>query len=129
MAQVPLGFAGPLLIDGEHAKGEFFIPMCTSEGTLVASYSRGMKLLNMCGGVKVTVVEDRMQRSPAFAFDSAREARDFVHWVDLHMEEIRGHAESSSRLPSSSTSSATSRAGWCTCGSTTSPAMPRGRTW
>lgn len=98
VAQVPLGFAGPLLIDGEHAKGEFFIPMCTSEGTLVASYSRGMKLLNMCGGVKVTVVEDRMQRSPAFAFDSAREARDFVHWVDLHMEEIRGHAESSSKV-------------------------------
>jgi hydroxymethylglutaryl-CoA reductase (NADPH) len=98
VAQVPLGFAGPLLIDGEHAKGEYFIPMCTSEGTLVASYNRGMKLLNMCGGVKVTVVEDHMQRSPAFAFDSAREARDFVQWVDRHMEEIRGHAESGSRV-------------------------------
>lgn len=98
VAQVPLGFAGPLLIDGEHAKGEYFIPMCTSEGTLVASYNRGMKLLNMCGGVKVTVVEDRMQRSPAFAFESAREARDFVRWVDNHMEEIRGHAESGSKV-------------------------------
>jgi hydroxymethylglutaryl-CoA reductase (NADPH) len=98
VAQVPLGFAGPLLIDGEHAKGEFLIPMCTSEGTLVASYNRGMKILNMCGGVKVTVVEDRMQRSPAFSFDSAREGRDFMHWIDTHMEEIRGHAESSSKV-------------------------------
>lgn len=98
VAQVPLGFAGPLLIDGEHARGEYFIPMCTSEGTLVASYNRGMKLLNMCGGVKVTVVEDRMQRAPAFAFDSAREARDFVRWVDGHIEEIRGYAESSSKV-------------------------------
>ncbi|HNY64642.1 MAG TPA: hydroxymethylglutaryl-CoA reductase [Deltaproteobacteria bacterium] len=98
VAQIPLGFAGPLLIDGEHARGEFLIPMCTSEGTLVASYSRGMKILNMCGGVKVTVVEDRMQRSPAFAFDSAREGRDFIHWIDEHMEEIRGYAESASKV-------------------------------
>ncbi|HQG31370.1 MAG TPA: hydroxymethylglutaryl-CoA reductase, partial [Deltaproteobacteria bacterium] len=98
VAQVPLGFAGPLLINGEHAKGEFLIPMCTSEGTLVASYNRGMKLINMCGGVKVTVVEDRMQRSPAFAFDSAREGRDFMLWVDEHMDEIRKHAESGSKV-------------------------------
>jgi hydroxymethylglutaryl-CoA reductase (NADPH) len=98
VAQIPMGFAGPLLIDGEHAKGEFIIPMCTSEGTLVASYSRGMKILNLCGGVKVTVVEDRMQRSPAFAFESAREGRDFVLWIDEHMDEIKAHAESASKV-------------------------------
>ena len=98
VAQIPLGFAGPLRVNGEHAKGEFFIPMCTSEGTLVASYNRGMKLINMCGGVKVTVVEDHMQRSPAFAFDSAREGRDFMLWIDEHMDEIRRHAESASKV-------------------------------
>ena len=37
VAQVPLGFAGPMLVNGEHAKGEFYVPMATSEGTLVAS--------------------------------------------------------------------------------------------
>ena len=98
VAQVPLGFAGPLLVNGEHAKGEFLIPLCTSEGTLVASYNRGMKLINMCGGVKVTVVEDHMQRSPAFAFESAREGRDFMLWIDEHMDEIRKQAESASRV-------------------------------
>jgi len=98
VAQVPLGFAGPLKVNGEHAKGEYFIPMCTSEGTLVASYNRGMKLINMCGGVKVTVVEDRMQRSPAFAFDSAREGRDFMLWIDEHMDDIRAQAETGSRV-------------------------------
>src|SRR5687768_14333954 len=45
VAQVPMGVAGPLLIDGEHAKGEFYIPMATTEGTLIASYNRGMRLL------------------------------------------------------------------------------------
>ena len=44
VAQVPIGLAGPLLVNGEHAQGEFFVPLATTEGTLVASYSRGMKL-------------------------------------------------------------------------------------
>ena len=56
VAQVPMGLAGPLTIHGEHAVGEFYIPMATTEGTLVASYNRGMRLLSECGGVKTTVV-------------------------------------------------------------------------
>jgi len=98
VAQIPLGFAGPLKVNGEHAKGEFLIPLCTSEGTLVASYNRGMKIINMCGGVTTTIMEDRMQRAPAFAFDSAREARDFVMWLDEHMDEIKEQAESCSKV-------------------------------
>jgi hydroxymethylglutaryl-CoA reductase (NADPH) len=39
VAQVPIGLAGPLRIDGEHARGDFFVPLATSEGTLVASYN------------------------------------------------------------------------------------------
>ena len=37
VAQVPIGLAGPLLVDGEHAQGEFYVPLATAEGTLVAS--------------------------------------------------------------------------------------------
>ena len=43
-AQVPIGIAGPLLVDGEHARGTFYVPLATTEGALVASYNRGMKL-------------------------------------------------------------------------------------
>src|SRR6059058_3025063 len=56
VAQVPLGIAGPLLVDGEHAQGEFYVPMATAEGTLVASYNRGMKLLHAAGGVRTTIM-------------------------------------------------------------------------
>src|SRR3954470_24630226 len=80
-AQVPLGVAGPLLVNGEHAQGEFFVPMATTEGTLVASYNRGMKLAREAGGVITTVTDDAMQRAPVFMFDTAREARDFGEWV------------------------------------------------
>jgi hydroxymethylglutaryl-CoA reductase (NADPH) len=97
VAQVPIGVAGPLLVHGEHAQGEFYVPLATAEGTLVASYNRGMKLLYAAGGVKTTVVDDRMQRAPCFIFGSAREARDFGHWLDEHFEEIKAVAESTTR--------------------------------
>ena len=92
-AQVPVGVAGPLLVDGEHAQGEFYVPLATTEGTLVASYSRGMKLARLAGGVKTTVIDDAMQRAPVFAFDSAREARDFSAWLVENFDEIKRHAE------------------------------------
>ncbi len=97
VVQVPLGFAGPLLVKGEHAQGEFLIPLATTEGTLVASYNRGMKVLNLSGGVTCTVQGDHMQRAPVFIFDSAREARSFRKWVEDHMDEIRREAEATTR--------------------------------
>src|ERR1700761_3783058 len=45
VAQVPIGVAGPLRIEGEHARGDFYVPLATAEGTLVASYNRGMRVL------------------------------------------------------------------------------------
>ena len=45
IVQMPVGVAGPVLINGEHAKGEFYVPLATTEGTLVASYSRGMRVI------------------------------------------------------------------------------------
>ena len=93
VAQVPIGVAGPLLVKGEHANGEVYVPLATTEGTLVASYNRGMKLAREAGGVTVTVVDDAMQRAPAFTFDSAREARDFGRWLDESFDEIKAHAD------------------------------------
>ncbi|MGB3724375.1 MAG: hydroxymethylglutaryl-CoA reductase [Glaciecola sp.] len=97
-AQVPIGLAGPLLINGEHAKGAFFVPMATSEGTLVASYNRGMRLLTEAGGVTVSVVDDVMQRAPVFIFNNAREARDFGIWVNEHFSHIKAAAESTTSV-------------------------------
>lgn len=98
VAQVPIGLAGPLRVNGEHANGEFLIPLATTEGTLVASYNRGMKVLNLSGGVTCTVSDDCMQRAPVFIFDSAREARDFRAWVNDHMKEIAREAEATSSV-------------------------------
>jgi hydroxymethylglutaryl-CoA reductase (NADPH) len=97
VAQVPIGIAGPLTVRGEHARGDFFVPMATTEGTLVASYNRGMRLMGECGGVKTTVVDDHMQRAPAFILDDALQAREFGWWVDQNIDGIRAAAESTTR--------------------------------
>jgi hydroxymethylglutaryl-CoA reductase (NADPH) len=97
VAQVPIGIAGPLRICGEHAQGEFYVPLATTEGTLVASYNRGMRLLTECGGVKTTVVEEYMQRAPVFEFSNALEAREFGRWVEENYNAIREAAESTTR--------------------------------
>jgi hydroxymethylglutaryl-CoA reductase (NADPH) len=98
VAQVPIGVAGPLRINGEHAQGNFFVPLATTEGTLVASYNRGMRLLTECGGVKTTVVEKYMQRSPVFIFEDALRAREFGRWIGGNVATIKLQAEATTRI-------------------------------
>lgn len=98
VAQVPIGLAGPLLIDGEQAHGEFYVPLATTEGALVASYNRGMRLLHACGGARTTVVDDHMQRSPVFDCTDARGARQLSDWVAAHHEEIARAAEATTSV-------------------------------
>lgn len=98
VAQVPVGIAGPLQVRGEHATGDFLIPLATTEGTLVASYNRGMKLLQAAGGALCTVVGDQMQRAPVFVFENARGGRRFVDWVVAQLDSIRQVAEATSSV-------------------------------
>ncbi|MEL6254028.1 MAG: hydroxymethylglutaryl-CoA reductase [Bacteroidota bacterium] len=93
VAQVPIGFAGPLMVNGEYALGDFYVPMATTEGTLVASYNRGMKLTRLAGGITTTVVDDAMQRAPIFVFENARYGKKFGEWVDANFEQIKAKAE------------------------------------
>ncbi len=98
VAQVPIGLAGPLLVNGEHAQGEFYVPMATVEGTMLASYNRGMKVIRDSGGVITTVSGEAMQRAPVFVFPSAREARDFGLWLSANFERIKEVAESTTSI-------------------------------
>lgn len=98
VAQVPVGFAGPMVVNGEHAKGEFYVPMATTEGTLVASYSRGMRLTREAGGVTTTVIDDAMQRAPMFAFADAREALAFGKWVTQHFDGIKAASDATTSV-------------------------------
>ena len=97
VAQVPMGLVGPLRVNGEHASGDFYVPMATSEGTLIASYNRGAQLLRDSGGATVTVVDDAMQRAPVFIFDDARQARDFGTWIEQNFAQIAEQAQTTTQ--------------------------------
>lgn len=98
VAQVPIGLAGPLRVRGEHADGEYVVPLATTEGTLVASYNRGMRLLTAAGGVRATVLDDRMQRAPVFVLDNALEARRLSEWIDDHRLDVTAAAEATTSV-------------------------------
>ena len=98
VAQVPIGLCGPLLVNGEHAQGEFYVPMATVEGTMLASYNRGMRVIRESGGVITTVSGDAMQRAPVFVFPSAREARDFGLWLTANFQQIKDIAEATTSV-------------------------------
>ncbi len=98
VVQMPLGVAGPYLINGEHAQGVFYVPMATTEGTLIASYSRGMRVISESGGATVTVTGESMQRAPLFEFASAREALHFSLWLEQELPTIRAQADSTTAI-------------------------------
>ncbi len=102
--------------------------MATTEGTLVASYSRGMRLLTESGGVRTVVTGESMQRAPVFILAHALAAREFGAWVDEHVREITEVAESTTSVASCRTSGSTPSGRCATCGSTTRPVTPPART-
>ncbi len=87
--EVPVGLAGPLLFNGQHARGEIYAPFATSEGALVASASRGALLLSLSGGVKTRTINQRMTRVPMFVMDSLGSAVIFGEWLKDHVTELQ----------------------------------------
>lgn len=92
-AQVPVGVIGPLRINGEHARGDFFVPLATTEGALVASYNRGALAISLSGGANVAVTSSGIQRAPYFVLKNVFQAREFVEWVEQHFDKLREVAE------------------------------------
>ncbi|KAK7205345.1 hydroxymethylglutaryl-coenzyme A reductase-domain-containing protein [Myxozyma melibiosi] len=75
---IPVGLAGPLVIDGK----KFYIPMATTEGCLVASTMRGCKAMNAGGGVTTVLLQDGMTRGPAVRFPNLTRAGAAKLWLD-----------------------------------------------
>ena len=73
-AQVPLGIAGPMRVDTSAGVREVYVPMATTEGAMVASYSRGMRLLRTGGGARARVLGEGLTQNPILVYPDAREA-------------------------------------------------------
>ncbi|NJK62284.1 MAG: hydroxymethylglutaryl-CoA reductase [Synechococcaceae cyanobacterium SM2_3_1] len=97
VARMPIGLAGPLRINGIFAQGNYYVPLATTEATLVASYTRGAQILTRAGGCTCAVVKEGVTRTPGFAFSTLLQAGKFIHWITENQEPIRAVAESTTR--------------------------------
>lgn len=95
--QIPVGLAGPLHINGEHAQGDFYVPLATSEGALVASVNRGCTVTKAVGGTTVRIIDDKMTRAPVIRANSVTEALKIKEWIERHFIELKEASESTTR--------------------------------
>ena len=100
-AQVPMGVVGPVPVnseatdsDGGAADGEYYLPLATTEGALLASVNRGLGVLRSAGGAEARVTKNGMTRAPVFRVDGVAEAAETVEWVEDNLETLREAAES-----------------------------------
>ena len=96
MTQIPTGVIGPLRVNGVHAHGDYYVPLATSEGTLVASYHRGARLASHAGGVAAIVTMEQVQRAPGFVFRGVADASVFAAWATDQFVSFRAVAETRS---------------------------------
>lgn len=95
--QIPLGIAGPLKVNGDHANGEFYVPLATSEGALVASVNRGCSVISESGGVTAKILDDKMTRAPVLKAKSVTDALKVKSWIKENFKELKKAAEVTTR--------------------------------
>ncbi len=88
-ATLPMGFAGPIQIKGQYVNEKVYIPMATNEAALIAGVQRGMKAINMSGGLRTMVHFDGMTRAPLIEAPDIYEGRRLCEWVQNDIEFIR----------------------------------------
>ena len=93
-AQLPMGVAGPVTVDGGAAAGEYYLPLATTEGALVASVNRGLGTIEAAGGATARVTDSGMTRAPVFRVAGVAEAETVVEWVADNRGRLREAAES-----------------------------------
>jgi len=96
--KVPVGIVGPLRVNGRFARGDYMVPLATTEAALVASYNRGAKILRDAGGSATRILDQGVSRAPGFVFASMQDAVDFAEWVKSQARAIRRAAESTTRF-------------------------------
>ena len=94
---VPLGVAGPILVNGVDARGWYHVPFATTEGTLVSTYHYGMHAISESGGANTRVVGDALDITPCFVVGDLEEALRLAGWLHEHLTELQGVAAQTTR--------------------------------
>ena len=98
-APVPLRWVGPVRVSGNVMEGETEVPLATYESPLWPSVRRGARISTMVeGGIRATLVDERMSRSVLFEADDAGVALAAVQYLTAHRAELEAVVAGSSRF-------------------------------
>jgi len=96
-AQIPMGVAGPLKVKSQKSKAKnYYIPLATTEGALVASVNRGCKAIGQSGGAQTTSERIGATRAPVFRVKSISERERFLAFIRTNINDIKKVAQSTS---------------------------------
>ncbi|MCA9838794.1 MAG: hydroxymethylglutaryl-CoA reductase [Trueperaceae bacterium] len=96
--KLPVGLAGPIRINGLFAKGDYFLPLATTEAALVLSYHRGCNLLTAAGGATTLLLSESVSRAPGFAFENLIDVGEFLRWAAPLQPKFKELAEATTRF-------------------------------
>lgn len=91
VAQVPMGIAGPLkMCQVSSVKyQDYYIPLATTEGALVASVNRGCKVITESGGAMVDSYRVGATRGPVFKVKNLKESDRLNRFLEEHFFELQ----------------------------------------
>ncbi|MCM8541303.1 MAG: hypothetical protein NE328_13610 [Lentisphaeraceae bacterium] len=97
VSHIPIGLIGPLAIQGNNAKGKFYVPMATTEGALISTYDLGARLLQMSEPIKTEILNNIIHITPMFPFVNADDSEAIQEFVTTNYKKIKSIAEKDSR--------------------------------
>jgi hydroxymethylglutaryl-CoA reductase (NADPH) len=93
-AQIPMGIAGPIAVEGGSAAGPTYLPLATTEGALIASINRGCAAIRAAEGATARVLKTAMTRAPVFRVEDVPAASETAAWVRANVDRLAEVAES-----------------------------------
>jgi len=105
VTQIPLGVAGPLRIQDvtssagrqkSESKNDYYLPLATTEGALVASVNRGCKAITESGGAHVSVYRVGATRGPVFKVATSEQNSTLFEFLMAHEADMKEIAKQTS---------------------------------
>ncbi len=99
VTEIPTRWVGPIRMSGNAITGEIEVPLATYETPLWPSVGRGARISRMVeGGIRATVVDERMTRSVLFTADTAADAYAAAGEITRRFADLEAVVSSGSRF-------------------------------
>ncbi|MEM1378938.1 MAG: hydroxymethylglutaryl-CoA reductase [Pseudomonadota bacterium] len=95
---IPTQWVGPIKIVGEVMDEEVRVPMATYESPLWPSTGRGAKISRLCGGIRCSLVDERMVRSVSLRAANGAEATQAWRSLESRFDELAAVVATTSRF-------------------------------